>query len=103
MTRGSEEVEVVPRMSVTVNNGQAVRMAARAGLGVVMQPAILLSADIQAGLLVRLFADWQLRERPMSLIYHRDRRMTPRLRSIIAFASSEFGGAGGGPQNADPG
>jgi DNA-binding transcriptional LysR family regulator len=103
MTRGSEEVEVVPRISVTVNNGQAVRMAARAGLGVVMQPAILLSADIQAGLLVRLFADWQLRERPMSLIYHRDRRMTPRLRSIIAFALSEFGGAGGGPQNADPG
>jgi DNA-binding transcriptional LysR family regulator len=95
MTRGSEEVEVVPRMSVTVNNGQAVRMAARAGLGVVMQPAILLSADIQAGLLVRLFADWQLRERPMSLIYHRDRRMTPRLRSIIAFALSEFGGATG--------
>jgi hypothetical protein len=27
----------------------------------------------------------------MSLIYHRDRRMTHRLRSVISFAISEFG------------
>jgi DNA-binding transcriptional LysR family regulator len=78
-------------MSITVNSGQAVRMAARAGLGVIMQPSILLSSDVEAGLLVQLFPDWQLRERPMSLVYHRDRRMTPRLRSIVSFAISEFG------------
>jgi hypothetical protein len=29
----------------------------------------------------------------MSLVYHRDRRMTPRLRSVISFAISEFGAA----------
>lgn len=92
LARGDEEVEVVPNMSITVNNGQAVRMAARAGLGVIMQPAILLRPDVSDGLLVPLFPDWMLRERPMSLIYHRDRRMTPRLRSVIEFAISEFGG-----------
>lgn len=91
LSKGKEEVEVVPRMSITVNSGQAVRMAARAGLGVVMQPAILLASDMQAGLLVQLFPDWHLRERPMSLIYHRDRRMTPRVRSIISFVVAEFG------------
>ncbi|NKM26689.1 LysR family transcriptional regulator [Rhizobium laguerreae] len=91
LSKGKDEVEVVPKTAITVNSGQAVRMAARAGLGVIMQPAILLTSDIQAGLLVRLFPDWKLRERPMSLIYHRDRRMTPRLRSIIAFAIAEFG------------
>jgi DNA-binding transcriptional LysR family regulator len=57
-------------MSITVNGGQAVRMAARAGLGVIMQPAILLKSDVRDGLLVRLYPDWRLRERPMSLIYH---------------------------------
>ncbi|NKK63128.1 LysR family transcriptional regulator [Rhizobium leguminosarum bv. viciae] len=91
LSKGKNEVEVVPKTPITVNSGQAVRMAARAGLGVIMQPSILLMSDIQAGLLVRLFPDWHLRERPMSLIYHRDRRMTPRLRSIIAFAIAEFG------------
>ena len=86
-----DEVEVAPRLSITVNSGQAVRMAARAGLGVVMQPAILLASDIEAGHLVQLFPDWHLREWPMSLVYHRDRRMTPRVRSIISFVVAEFG------------
>jgi len=91
LANGDVKVEVIPRMSITVNSGQAVRMAARAGLGVIMQPSILLRSDVEAGLLVQLFPDWHLRERPMSLIYHRDRRMTPRLRSVISFAISEFG------------
>ncbi len=93
LANGIEEIEVSPRMSITVNSGQAVRMAARAGLGVIMQPAMILEADIKAGLLVQLFPDWHLRERPMSLLYHRDRRMAPRLRSMIDFAVSEFSAA----------
>ncbi|WP_436005327.1 LysR family transcriptional regulator [Rhizobium sp. LjRoot254] len=101
LSKHDEAVEVTPRMSMSVNSGQAVRMAARTGLGVIMQPAILLTADIESGLLVRLFPDWHLRERPMWLVYHRDRRMTPRLRSVISFAIAEFapkpddGGYGG--------
>lgn len=91
MSKGGDVVEVEPARTVTVNSGQAVRTAARAGLGVVMQPAILLGPDVQAGQLVQLFPDWHLRERPMSLLYHRDRRMTPRLRSFISFAAAEFG------------
>jgi DNA-binding transcriptional LysR family regulator len=67
------------------------RTAACAGLGVVMQPEILLAQDVNAGRLVQLFADWKLKERPMSLVYYRDQRMTPRLRSFITFAVKEFG------------
>ncbi|MDR9779225.1 LysR family transcriptional regulator [Rhizobium sp. 268] len=99
LSKGKDEVEVAPRLSITVNSGQAVRMAARAGLGVVMQPAILLASDIRAGLLVQLFPDWHLRERPMSLVYHRDRRMTPRVRSIISFVVAEFGAEPESPAN----
>ncbi|MET1078877.1 MAG: LysR family transcriptional regulator [Pseudomonas sp.] len=91
LSRGDEVVEVMPRRSITVNHGQAVRTAACAGLGVVMQPALLLAEHVRAGQLVQLFADWQLQERPMSLLYHRDRRMTQALRSFIAFAVDEFG------------
>lgn len=89
--RGEEEVQVSPPRMITVNSGQAVRTAARAGLGIVMQPEILLRRDIEAGDLTPLFADWRLGERPMSLLYYRDRQMTPRLRSFIAFAVAAFG------------
>jgi DNA-binding transcriptional LysR family regulator len=83
-------VAVTPARPITVNSGQAARVAACAGLGVVMQPAMLLMPDVQAGRLVQLLSDWRLGERPMSLLYVRDRQMTPRLRSFIAFSMQEF-------------
>jgi DNA-binding transcriptional LysR family regulator len=66
-------------------------MAARAGLGLILQPAILVAADICTRTLEQLFPDWQLPERHMSLLYCGDRHMTPRLRSFIAFAVKAFG------------
>lgn len=90
-TRGEEDVQVSPTRMIIVNNGQAVRAAARAGLGIIMQPEILLKHDIEAGSLIPLFPDWRLGERPMWLLYYRDRRMTPRLSSFISFAVSAFG------------
>ncbi|WP_245521424.1 MULTISPECIES: LysR family transcriptional regulator [unclassified Mesorhizobium] len=90
-TGREEDLRVSPRRMITVNNGQAVLAAARAGLGIIMQPEILLMRDIEAGCLIRLFPDWHLGERPMWLLYYRDRRMTPRLRSFISFAVSIFG------------
>lgn len=91
LSRGDETVEVTPSCSVTVNSGQALRTAARAGLGIIMQPAILLSSDVEAGHLIQLLPDWHMGQRPMSLLYYRDQRMTPRLRSFISFATEEFG------------
>ncbi|WP_413207162.1 LysR substrate-binding domain-containing protein [Rhodospirillum sp. A1_3_36] len=94
LSRGRDEEEVVtvtPAMPVVVNSGQAVRQAGLAGLGVILQPALLLEADIQAGLLVPILEDWCLPSRPMSLLYYRDRTMTPRLRSFLTFAVDAFG------------
>jgi DNA-binding transcriptional LysR family regulator len=93
LSKGDQEVEVDPARVITVNSGQAVLAAARAGLGVVMQPAILVAPYVKAGDLVQLFPEWDLRERSMSLLYFRDRRMTPRLRSFISFALTEFADA----------
>lgn len=100
-TRGEEEILASPSRMITVNNGQAVRAAACAGLGIVMQPEILLKRDIESGCLVRLFPEWRLGERPMWLLYYRDRRMTPRLRSFISFALATFGSAQDAPSNAE--
>lgn len=90
-TQGDDHIQVSPTRMITVNSGQAVRSAALAGLGLVMQPEILLRRDINAGNLKQLFPEWQLAERPMWLLYYRDRLMTPRLRSFITFAVASFG------------
>lgn len=82
-------VEVEGRLKV--NNGQALRMAARAGLGIVMQPEVLLASDVAAGFLVRLFPGHELPSRPMNLLYLRDRHMPPKLRCFINFVTSRFG------------
>ncbi|TAL79483.1 MAG: LysR family transcriptional regulator [Beijerinckiaceae bacterium] len=73
-----------------VNNGQALLTAAVAGLGLIFQSATLLRADVIAKRLVQLLPDYQLPARPMHLLYAPDRRITPKLRSFIDFAATQF-------------
>jgi DNA-binding transcriptional LysR family regulator len=90
MTRDGETLRWTPSHAITVNSGHAMRNAIRAGLGLGMLPAVLVQADIQRGTLVPVLEDWQLPERPMSLLYHRDRHMPLRTKRFIAFALSKF-------------
>lgn len=73
-----------------VNHGQAMRTAALNGIGIVMQPAVLLKADVKAGRLVQLFQEYELPSRPMHLVYQPDHR-SPKLRSFIDFILKTFG------------
>ena len=75
----------------TVNNGQALRMVALEGLGIIMQPELLLAEDVAAGRLVRILADHELPSRPMPVVYLADRRPAPKLRSFIDFMVESFG------------
>jgi DNA-binding transcriptional LysR family regulator len=73
-----------------VNHGQALRVAALHGLGIVLQPAILLEADVRAGRLVQLFPTHELPSRPMSVVYLPDRYRSPKLRSFVDFLVERF-------------
>lgn len=73
------------------NNGQALRMAALRGHGIVMQAEILLEDDIAAGRLVPLLDAYLPPPRPMHLVYPRDRRPTPKLTTFIDFVLERFG------------
>ncbi len=88
--QGSEEKSWVPQTRISVNSGQAVRVAAIAGMGVAMLPEVLVRRDIAAGELVQLLPDWSLPEQPMALIYHRDRYRPQRLTKFLDFARSVF-------------
>jgi DNA-binding transcriptional LysR family regulator len=85
---GACRVPVSGRLQV--NHGQALRVAALHGLGIVLQPAILLEADVRAGRLVQLFPAHELASRPMSVVYLPDRYRSPKLRSFVDFLVERF-------------
>jgi DNA-binding transcriptional LysR family regulator len=89
---GQDGVVLVPVSGrLQVNHGQALRVAALHGLGIVLQPAILLEADVRAGRLVQLFPTHELPSHPMSVVYLPDRYRSPKLRSFVDFLVERFG------------
>jgi DNA-binding transcriptional LysR family regulator len=88
--KNEQQIEVKPNCMVTVNSGHALVNSAKAGLGIIFQPEILLESDIKSGNLVRILPDWKLGQRQISLLYYRDQSMTPRVRSFIHFALEKF-------------
>ncbi|WP_047392984.1 LysR family transcriptional regulator [Chitinibacter sp. ZOR0017] len=85
----SINVPVVPRL--VCNHGEALLQAALQGMGVVVQPAYLLSSALAAGTLQRLLPDWTLASRPLSLVWRQDLQPTAKLRSWIDFIRAELG------------
>lgn len=77
--------------SFAANNGEALRRAAVAGLGIVMQPEVLLAEDLVAGRLVPVLPELTPRPLPLHLLFVTSRRATPKLRSFIDFMVERFG------------
>jgi DNA-binding transcriptional LysR family regulator len=86
---GPVDVKVTGRLMA--DNGKALLWAARAGMGILLQPTELVEDDLAAGRLVELLRDYPIPARPFHLLYAPDRRMTPKLRSFIDFAVRSFG------------
>lgn len=67
------------------DNGQALRVAAIKGIGLIMMPKELLRQDIEAGRLVELMHDHLPPARPIHAVYPRERQLTPKLTSFVDF------------------
>ncbi|MFZ6746693.1 LysR family transcriptional regulator [Undibacterium sp. JH2W] len=89
--RLTEEVTEIPVSRLRSNNGQALKSAAVAGFGIVMQSELLLASEVAAGRLVPLMKDYLPAPRPMHLLYPRDRQPTPKLSTFIEFMMGRFG------------
>ncbi|WMD20984.1 LysR family transcriptional regulator [Achromobacter seleniivolatilans] len=72
------------------NNGQALRQAALAGFGILLQPELLLADDLRAGKLVPVLQDYWPASRPISLLYPKDRQALPKLTTFVDFVVSRF-------------
>jgi DNA-binding transcriptional LysR family regulator len=91
---GPEGMLTVPVAGrLTVDSGEALLVAARAGAGLLLQPAELVEPEIAAGTLMRVLPKYATPSRPLHLLYARDRQMTPKLRTFIDFAVATFGKA----------
>ncbi|MFM0219909.1 LysR family transcriptional regulator [Paraburkholderia caledonica] len=73
------------------NNGQALKVAALRGFGLVLQPEALLAREIASGELVSVLEEHLPEGAPVHLVYPRDRRATPKLTSFIDFVVERFG------------
>lgn len=90
MQRDEDICRVPVEGRVSINNGQALREAALHGLGIVLQPALLLEADVRAGRLVHLLPDYALPSRPMHIVYLPDRYRSLKLRSFVEHVTARF-------------
>jgi DNA-binding transcriptional LysR family regulator len=88
---------VATRGTFWTNNGEALRVAALRGLGIIQQPRVLLVDELRSGSLVQVLPEHALPTRPMQLVYLPDRRPTPKLRTFIDFVLERLG-----PQQATP-
>ncbi|KRE96762.1 LysR family transcriptional regulator [Frateuria sp. Soil773] len=75
----------------TANQGNALRIAALAGIGIVLQPEPVLADDLAAGRLLPVLPGWSLTPSPMYLIYPQDLYPTAKVRSAIDFLVARFG------------
>lgn len=83
-------VAVTVKSRFSANSGQALKQAALAGFGMILQPVELMQEELKSGKLVRVLIKWRS-TRPMHLLFAPDRRITPKLRSFIGFAAEQFG------------
>lgn len=89
---GPDGKEVIPVTSrLIVDHGEPLLCAALAGLGIMLQPMELVTDYIANGKLVALLPDYSVPTRPLHVLYAPDRRLTPKLRSFIDFATAIFG------------
>jgi DNA-binding transcriptional LysR family regulator len=83
--------EVTVQGRFTANQGNALRIAALHGAGIVLQPEAVLADDLAAGRLLPVLPAWSLLPSPMYLIYAQDARPTAKLRSMIDFLLARLG------------
>jgi DNA-binding transcriptional LysR family regulator len=75
----------------TASQGNALRIAALSGIGIVLQPEPVLADDLATGRLLPVLPGWSLTPSPMHLIYAQDLRPSAKLRSAIDFLVERFG------------
>jgi DNA-binding transcriptional LysR family regulator len=86
------EVTVRVRGHLRANNGEVLREAAIAGVGVSLAPTFIVGEDLQAGRLVRLLPGYEpLPDIAIHAVHPAGRHVSPKLRTFVDFLAERFG------------
>jgi DNA-binding transcriptional LysR family regulator len=87
--RGTRHVPVDVRL--TINNGEALRQAALAGGGIILQPEVLVADDLRRNRLKRVLPSYDPPSQPMHVVYLPGRPPPARVRHFVDFVVERFG------------
>lgn len=85
LSKGDIERTVRVSSALDCNDGQVIREAALAGLGILIQPMYIVQGDIAAGRLVPVLLDWQLPMLSMNIAYQNKTRLPAKIRVFTDF------------------
>lgn len=88
----AEEVRWKHDAVLRCNDGYALRMAAVAGAGLLLQPEVLLAEDLANGRLVRILQNYTPEPRPIHLLWRQDLRPLPKLTRFVEHLLKEVNG-----------
>ena len=88
---GKEEFFWPENARFVCNQGDGLRQAALRGLGLIMQPEVLLADDLASGVLVPVMQPCLPAPRPVQLVYAPDRRQLPKLARFVEFVVGVLG------------
>lgn len=76
--------------TVTVNAAESYVAAARMGLGLIQIPRYHAEKDLSDGTLIQVLPDFPLTQTPVSLLYPRNRQLSPRVRVFVDWLVKVF-------------
>ena len=79
------------RGRLCVNNGDAMREAARGGLGLVYLPTFIVGDDLRAGTLVSVLEEFIVQDMSLNAVYPTTRGLSPKVRAFVDFLGQTFG------------
>jgi DNA-binding transcriptional LysR family regulator len=87
---GEQSVDVAGRL--LANNGDALREAALAGLGLVQLPGFIVGAELASGALLSVLEPFEDRSAAIWALYSPTRHLSGKVRAFIDFLTEKFGG-----------
>lgn len=76
---------------VHMNNGDALREAAVAGLGIILTPTFIVGEDLKSGRLVRVMPEWSAPEIAVYAVYPPGRHLSAKVRAFVDYLAEYFG------------
>jgi DNA-binding transcriptional LysR family regulator len=75
---------------LTVTGTESLRDGVLLGLGLAQMPVFHIERDLAAGRVVRVLADYPVPPAPVSVLYPRNRQLSPRVRLFIDWTTQQF-------------